>query len=320
MSNYLQLVNKSIIFSGADLDEIAQADFTNRSDSMQRKFKTYVRDAWYELQMEINNWEFKSKQAQYIIRPRFLVQSGDGTGSPSGVMLGSETGASFEIVDVVLLDGLWATGTAVANVEYKDLDGQFKWNELYEPAPGNVDDGTFLLKWWGNYDLNLEGLNVFEPITTTFYIQSTGGGLFGSDDSTATADNGPLVYVPWVDFMANGFEADQVSRGRPQYITERPDGSYDFWPRPDLEYVLTFTYSSTPQELSAYDDEPEDLPIQYHDIIAWKAVMFWADFQERPSQFVRAERRYETLMNTLSKNQKPKPTFSPSPFNQDYIW
>jgi hypothetical protein len=319
MSTFLALTNYALTESGADLDEIAQADFANPTDSMQRKFKSWVQKAWREIQMEINNWEYKSKQAQLILRPRLLVVDGDrATAPPAGSTFeGDDTGATFEVVNVELLDGAWASGTAEALIEYSDLDGEFKWHELYdELTPTSANTDVFRLKWWGRYNLQDEVTDLFEPITSTFFLQSTGGSA--SQTNSADSDNTQIHYMPWADWLVS-YEGDPISRGRPLYFTETPDGSYDFWPRMDEEYVLTFTYSATPQELSAYDDEPENLPAQYQDMIAWRAVMYWADYQEHPSQFARAEKRYETYMNRLCANKKPRFSFAPNAFNYDNI-
>jgi hypothetical protein len=47
-------------------------------------------------------------------------------------------------------------------------------------------------------------------------------------------------------------------------------------------------------------------------------VMYWADYQERPAQFARAERRYESIMNRLNRNQKPTWSFAPNAFTTGY--
>jgi hypothetical protein len=317
--NYLQLTNRAIQYAGADLDEITQTDFPDPETSLQRNFKEYVAEAWRDLQMELNNWEFKTKTAQLILRPRLLVVDGDRSVAPpaGSTYEGDDTGATFEVVDTVLLDGVWATGSAVAYIEYTDYEGQFKWHELYDetaPTPANTD--VFRLKGWGKYDLSEEVTDLFEPNTSAFFVQSTGGSA--DQDNTANADNGYLVFLPWADWLVGGYEGDQVSRGRPQFFTKNPEGLYDFWPRLDQEYVFTFPYTAEPQELTLFNDEPEGLPSIYHDLIVWKAVMNWADYQQRPSDFDRAQRRYDSLYRRLAVNKKPKPSFAPNPYNCDW--
>jgi hypothetical protein len=317
LSDYRTLTNRAIKESGADLDEIQLADWTSPTDSMQRKFQYWIQSAWREIQMESNDWHWMSKQAQLILRPRLLVVDGDRSVAPpaTSTFEGDDTGATFEVVDTVLLSGTWAAGTAVALIEYTDLDGEFKWNELYDetaPTPANTD--VFRLKWWGRYNLATEISDLAQADYTTFYVQSTGGSA--DQTNTATPDNKPLVYVPWADWLPR-FEGDQISRACPQYFTMTPDGWIDFWPRMDQEYVLSFTYAGEPQELSAAVDTPTGLDTQYQDIIVWRAVMKWADFQERPAQFARAERWYETYKNRMEKNKKPNYSFAQNPFNYD---
>ena len=315
MADYITLVNQAIIESGADLDPIEAGDFTSPSDSMSRKFKQWMTRSWRELQQENNSWHYMSKQAQFIINPRLLVVDGDRATAPpvDSEYLGEDTGASFVVTGTTLLEGVWATGSAVAIVEYKELEGQFKWNEFYnEVLPDVSEDDVFRVKWWGRYDFHTTITDMLEPNITTFFIQSTGGSA--TQDNTASADNGYLINVPWAQWLAQ-FEGDQTSRGRPRYFTTTPDGWYDFWPRPDEQYVLTFTYSAKPQELEDDDDEPEGLDANYQDILVWSTVMKWADYQERPSQFARAERMYERYKNRMERNLKPQWGFSPNEYN-----
>lgn len=281
---------------------------------MHSKIKTWVAQAWLEIQQEINDWQFKSKQAQFIVYPRLLVTEGDRATAPpvASEYAGDDTEATFTVLDTVLLSGAWATGTAVAYIEYEELDGQFKWAEYFNETDPTPASDIFRLKWWGRYDLQTEVTDLLEADYATFYIQSTGGST--TQTNSEDSDNKPIQFIPWPQWLA-AYEGDPVSRGRPLYFTETPDGKIDFWPRLDEEYVLSFQYTSEPQELSAHGDTPTDLPSNYHDLIVWRAVMYWADFQERPSQFTRAERRYESIKNRMNKNQKPSFSFGPNVFN-----
>lgn len=315
MSTYLELVNSAILESGADLEEIESADFASPDDPMQTKFKRWVKQAWRELQMEINDWQFMSKQAQILIYPQFLIVEGDRATAPGAAseFETTETEATFTLLATpTLLSGTWAAGTAVAIVQYEELDGDVKWGEYVDETSPTPADDIFRLKWWGRYNLATEVSDLLEPDLSTFFIQSTGGSSL--QDNSANVDQQPLTFLPWSQFLA-GYENDQNSRGRPLYFTKTPEGWYDFWPRPDEGYLLTFTYSAEPQELSAAADTPTGLDSQYQDILVWRTVMYWADYQSRPDAFARAERRYEGYKNRLEKNKKPTFSFSPNQFN-----
>lgn len=314
MSDYRTLCNRVIIESGTDVDEIASGDFSSPTDTMQKKVKSWVAQAWREIQMEINNWQYMSKQAQIEIYPQFLIIEGDRATAPGAGadFEGDDTASTFNLLATpTLLSGTWAAGTAVAIMKYSDLDGQPKWGEYYdETSPGSQAD-CVRLKWWGRYNLASAVTDLLEADTSTFFIQSTGGSSLQTN--SADSDNGGLTYVPWADWLV-AYEGDPTSTGRPSFFTQTPEGWYDFWPRPDEGYLLTFTYSAEPQELSAAADEPTGLDSFYQDLIVWRAVMYYADYQERPSQFARAERRYESIKNRMERNQKPGFSFAPNAF------
>lgn len=315
MADFRTLVNRALTECGASLDTIEAADFTSPSDSIQRKMKTWVGQAWREIQMEINDWQYMSKQAQLEIYPQFLITDGDRATAPGAGadFEGDDTDSTFNLLATpTLLSGAWATGTAVAIMKYSALSGQPKWGEYYdETSPGTQAD-CVRLKWWGRYNLSSLVSDLLEANTSTFFIQSTGGATLQTN--TADADNGALTYVPWATWL-QAYEGDATTRGRPLFFTQTPEGWYDFWPRPDEGYLLNFTYTAEPQELSAAADEPTGLDSQYQDLIVWRAVMYWADYQERPSQFARAERRYETIYNRLNRNQKPQFAFGPNVYS-----
>jgi hypothetical protein len=268
--------------------------------------------------MEINDWQYMSKQAQIEIYPQLLITEGDRATAPGAGadFEGDDTGATFNLLATpTLLSGTWAAGTAVAIMKYSALDGVFKWGEYYdETSPGSQAD-CVRLKWWGRYNLASEVSDLLEANTSTFFLQSTGGATLQTN--SADADNKALTYIPWADWL-RVYEGDPTSRGRPLFFTTTPEGWYDFWPRPDEGYLLTFTYTAEPQELSAAADTPTGLDSQYQDAIVWRAVMYWADYQERPAQFARAERRYESIMNRLNRNQKPTWSFAPNAFTTGY--
>lgn len=319
MATYLDLVNAVILESGTDLDRLTSSNFASPPDDMQEKFKEWVKSAWREIQQERNEWQFRTKQAQFIISPRFLVVDGDrATAPPVGATYeGDDTGATFSVLGVTLLDGAWATGDAEAWIDFDNYgDSSIKWNEYYdELTPDALNLNVFRMKWWGRYDLIKTLSDCLEPDLRTFSVQSTGGS--SQQDNTNASDNRTILYVPY-DQWIYGPENDQVGRGRPTYFTTTPEGFFDFYPRLDQQYVLTFQYSVLPQELSAHGDVVQTLPNNYSDVVKWRALMYYADYDDKPQTFARAERRYETYKNRLERNQMPPITFAPSLFQSGY--
>lgn len=313
MATYLELVNLAILESGIDLDEIEVGDFANPPDPMHAKFKKYVKRAWRDIQQERNEWQFRTAQAQFLISPRFLVVDGDrATAPPVGSQYqGDDTEAEFTVLDITLLSGTWLGGDAEAWIDFKDYSTTpLKWNEYFDeltPDPLNIN--VFRAKWWGRYDLIGSLTDCLEPDLNTFFIQSTGGS--SQQGNTSASDNQIITYTPYSQWLY-GPESENTGRGRPTTFTTTPEGYFDFYPRPDQQYVLTFTYSVKPQELEAADDVIEALPSSYTDVILWRAVMYYADYDDKPQVFTRAERHYETYKNRLERNQLPPLSWSPN--------
>lgn len=319
MATYIDTTNAAIFESGTDLDPIAIGDFPSPLDPMQTRFKNWTGQAWRELQQERNEWQFRNKMAQFIISPRFLVVDGDrATAPPVGaVYSGDETDATFTVLGTTLLSGSWAAGTAEAWIDFEEYDetpyNTVKWGEYYDesaPDPSNVN--VFRMKWWGRYNLIDTLTDCLEPDLNTFFIQSTGGST--QQDNDESADNRLIRFVSYNDWLVMA-EQDQVGRGRPTMFTITPEGFYDFYPRLDKQYLLTFTYSVKPQELSAANDVIESLPSSYTDAIKWRTVMYYAMYDNKPQVYQMAERRYETYKNRLERNQMPKIVWSANRYN-----
>jgi hypothetical protein len=51
------------------------------------------------------------------------------------------------------------------------------------------------------------------------------------------------------------------------------------------------------------------LPLLYQDMIVWRTVMNYADYDRKPDMFARAERRYKYYKNRAEKNLMPTPTY-----------
>lgn len=312
MSTYLQLVNNAIKHSGIDLDELTSVTFASPSDSMHEKMKEFVDQAWREIQLERNEWEFQTAQYQGLIYPRFLVVEGDRSVAPpaDSVFEGDDTEASFTVISTSLIDGAWADGDAVAWINYSTLTATPKFNEQFdETSPTIANTNVFRLKWWGRYDLITDIGDCLEPNLDSFYIQSTGGS--STQDNTASSDNEKLKYVPWSHFNME-MEWDTQSRGKPRYFTTTPDGHFDFWPRPDEQYVLTLQYTKGPQTLSAHGDTPTGLPAAYHDMIFWRAIMAYAEYDQKGDTFRAAERRHNFFKTRLERNEMPVLSFGPN--------
>ena len=310
MSTYLQLTNSAISESGVDLDALTSGNFASTTDPLAVRFKGWVNQSLREIEMERNEWSYKNKKAQVVIYPRLHVIDGDRATEPpaDSTYEGVDSGSTFTVVDVTLLSGAWASGTAEAYIDLLDLSGPYSFNELYdETAPTAANADVFRAKWFGRYPLDTIVSDLFEANNDTFTIQGASG-LADTDLNTGDTDIQKLTFVPWNLFNTGMERTQQFSR--PYCFTQTPSGEYDFYPRPNQAYILTFDYSAEPQTLSAHGDSVTDMPALYQDMIVWRTVMYYADYDSKPAMFARAERRYEYYKNRAERNLMPPPTFA----------
>jgi hypothetical protein len=304
--NYLSLVNRALQESGVEMDDLTSSNFANPTPvKMYTRFKNWTAQAWRDLQIENNEWEFGTANAVVSIQPRILVTNGNRSVAPpvDSEYVSASGGASFVVVDSELVSGAWASGTAEAVLTISDIDGN-GWillEEYNETTPDTIE-GVFQFKFYGRYnprDLvsDLEEINL-----KTVKIQDP--------ETGSTTD---VVFVPWAQWEKN-YELLEESRGQPIFVTETPQGELDFYPRPDKEYTLTFTYTKEATVLEDYDDEPE-LDSRYHDIIVWRAVQYYANFDKDQGLWVAAKRRYDQYMYLLDRDIGPKASFEPSRFD-----
>jgi hypothetical protein len=97
-------------------------------------------------------------------------------------------------------------------------------------------------------------------------------------------------------------------------ITDTPDGNYDFYPRPDNHYVVKYNYTKAVNELSLTTDVPLNLPSEYHDYIAWRALMYYAHFDNNAVLLKHATQRAAFYRNRMERRLMPQLTFGRNKF------
>lgn len=308
MSTFLDLTNDAMLEAGVDLNELTSVNFASANSRMYARFKRWVRRAYKDIQIMRNDQQYRVGTANVIVSPRIRVEQAAAATAPvaDDTFSCDDTSATFTALGADLLSGTWAGGDAVAYLDFLDLDGEFKFNELVSRVTPTADTGILRITGWGRYDLATEVSDLLEADTKSFFIQSTGGST--EQDNTADMDIHPLIHVPWAQWLRT-YEGAYGGRGTPRFITTTPEGHYDLYPRPDEQYVLNFSYTKDVEDLTNYDDSPTALPAIYHDAIMWKAVMYYAAFDKKPSKYVEAENHWRKYQIMLESNQMPEVTF-----------
>lgn len=413
MATYLQLTNDAIRESGVDLDSLTSGTFTTTTNKLQLKFIAWVAQAYKEIQLSSNSWQWKNKQGTTIIEPRIYVErftSLSNEGVVGATITGSTSGATAVITSytALSLSQTWSGGTPFTGyLHLKDYNGQLQFNELldigtvgeiscvqitnrgsaYTSAPavtfstgtatatatigtdpqdvnygkvtsvtitdpgsgytvppvvgfvggggagadatagvGTADFARFVR--WGRYnmqgDTDVFPGDILEPDMGSFYIQNSAGYTEGSasfpsgtapipEFDTAGEDLSKLSYLKWEEYLRY-VESGDGNYGRPVAVTTAPDGTIDFYPKPDKAYVIHYTYTSEPQILSLYSDTPTNMPSEYQDAIFWRAVMHYADYDDKPRIYRNASKRYNFYMNRMSTNMSPPVTWYSGPY------
>ena len=140
------------------------------------------------------------------------------------------------------------------------------------------------------YDLDALGLRVIAY--DTFLIQ------FEADAKER------LKFVPYSIFKIDT-RFLETETGEPEFVTERPDNTLEFWKVADRDYTIYLEGFAVPDIMT----ESADTPVfhsQYDELIKAGALMRYADFYNVPNIMNRAEKTYTRLMKQLEYSKLPK--------------
>lgn len=332
---YRQLVNKAILESGVTLDDIGTGSaFTSPDDKMHSRFKTWVADSWKEIQMMYGELDFTIKQASIKIQPRiYLEQNSTSNDTPASgnVLIGATSGTKFAVgrkidnstADIHLLSGAWASGTAKAYIGYttegfsssSSYGVPFLLNEqigLYQSDGTTLIEAAFArYKGTGRYDLATEVTDLLEPRLDQFFVHEMAGDADTDFNSTEYVRE-KLKYVPVERWHNLNIEQ---SGNIPCKFTCATNGHFEFYPKPNGPYILNFAYEAEPQVLSTETEALSPaMKEQYEDMIVWRAVMHYADFDRKDAVYLRAKKRYDYYLNQLFRKEMPVVAHAPSRF------
>lgn len=334
VATYLQLVNEAIRESGANIDQLSAIVTTG--NTIQSKFCNWTIQAWEDIQTDTNGWDFLREYGAYTVVPRIHFYDGTTT---------YETTTSME--DIELTPDGWTTdlltikyfspvsGSAISTQTTGYIDLKVVPDEPLDRAIPTglelttVDDasnrgftGYFL--HWGRYDLNeattpalvagsatslAAGATIAEVNWTTFKLYDDAPNrpaYTGTEVNYSESQAVPLVFMEWDSFVERGLSTN-ASLGKPQIVTQAPDGTVQFYPNPDKSYMATFTYTALPQTFSAASDTPTNLPTRFHRAITWVTIMKYALYDnQNMSLYRRAEMEYNKILGKMNRDLKPK--------------
>lgn len=110
-----------------------------------------------------------------------------------------------------------------------------------------------------------------------------------------------VQYVPYEFWRGN---RDRGTRpvNKPVRFTTLNNGDLEFDPVDTNAYKINCDYITIPTEFSTDSDTPE-MPIHFHQLIVWYAIVHLMGFDENEKRFMTATRQYKKMLNRLHIEQ-----------------
>lgn len=313
MSTYLDLVNKVIQEGGSELTELTLGTWGSAEAGrrLYPRIKRQVAESWKMLQMSRNEWEFNTAELTTVVNPRIKYANGITlTVAPvvGDQFIGEESGTTIEITKIEpdTLSPDFIDGGAFGQIEFTVIgDGQYLTlgERLNDTLLGA--DLSFEYQEKGSYDFLADRPGLREPQWATF--------VAGRGNAYPIA----VMYVPWENWVYKSYSFVGTSQSVPAYVSQDPSGRIVFYPQPLAPFTINFWYDEAPGALVAPDDVPSKLPGEYHDWIAWLALMSIARFDKNPDLFEWASSQAKEYKTRAERNLMPIPSFQESKFNRD---
>ena len=181
--------------------------------------------------------------------------------------------------------GIYADVVRWVDESYNDIQTRFEnWNFLYTTLDFELQE-TF-----DTYDNSNSGIRQF--VKDSFKSQ------YQNEDKVR------MKYIPYAVYRLNR-SFDTASTGVPKYVTELPDGSFQFYPTPDATYTIYVEGYSEPDVMEASTDTPI-FPTQYQELIKTNALIRYSEYYNVPEMYQSATRSFELGIKKMEFSQLPK--------------
>lgn len=121
---------------------------------------------------------------------------------------------------------------------------------------------------------------------------------------------GPIGYDSWRDGYM--FGAQRTVKTRPTVVAIGPGDIVVVAPPPTDAYTITADYYVAPSIMALDDDTPVGLPLQYHMLIVYLAMTYYAGYESAPEVLDRGQSGYAQMMRQLSRQQAQSFTIAES--------
>lgn len=189
-----------------------------------------------------------------------------------------EAGISGQIASVVNQTGEFKRVTEWIKRATTEIEGKwFDWNFLHTFATVNIIVGV------------------------SDYPAPSGHNVWDTQTAVIPAESMPLDYIQWVRKKK---DPTQPVSGDPFLFTVLPNQTLRFYDTPTKAAVISIEYWTVPTILAANTDEAA-IPEQFRDIIVWKALQYYSNFESADEAKVQAIENYDARLDQLESRELP---------------
>lgn len=321
---YLELVNRALVESKVTLDPLTSANFATPPGSiMYDHFKRWCNDAYQELALSRNDWQFRKERATVTLYPRLQLAGLAGSITPGDILRAKTSGVRFTVVEVHIFENIeppTGSNEVTVSVLFDDPDASVDLILAEDIEELNPTPTAYVgyLKGWGYYDFRNILPESLHIDTDSLYMNKTVA------DAEADGDNHsyPVYFMEWDKYISTyPYRYIEHYFGAPRAMAQTPQGSYEFYPRLDKPYLISFDYTRDFAPMVAWDDQPEILPPEYHMYLMWKTVMEYADFDGNAKVFARAKKHIDQYAYWYDRDNLPRPTMVQTGFRiNNGVW
>ena len=301
----MELTNEVIEETRTDLDLLTSLTFVNPPrTSMYRRIKRWVAQAYEEICMAREEWQFKAERTVVTVRPRIRVSNVSPAIIAGDHLIGTDSGVSFVVVNVVL-NADDPDGDVYLDFLYDDEDdNRLVLGEVINRiAPSAPVSDIAMLEGVQGYDFSQYIPTVEEVDITTLYVQDVPNSI--NDDLPGAPQ---YIYPADETSIAAYTMREWEGAGKPQYVHLDPQGYVQFFPRINKPYSIILPYSRTVKTMdpTLYTDTFWPIPVNLQKAIVWRAVMKYAKFDNKSKLYLDARDEWRYWNNLLEKKNLPQ--------------
>jgi hypothetical protein len=145
----------------------------------------------------------------------------------------------------------------------------------------------------GTVGVPADNFGKWDPFSFRCYTTAFG---FNDEDPL-----GPIGYDAWRDGYMLG--AQRTVQTRPTVVAIGPNDTVVVAPPPTDQYTITADYYIAPTIMTLDDDRPTGLPVQYHMLIVYLAMTYYAGYESAPEVLDRGQAGYSQMLRQLARSQ-----------------